>query len=118
MPRDFVCDTEECIYYSVVEEDCVKGPAITIQEGCCCDYEERVNEVKEPKYALVRDVPKLGSEVFVRIGTNCCKYYKGTFLGYGAYGDDPDFKTYCVQVQIPNRMTHVDYFINIYTVKK
>ena len=118
MPRDFVCDTEECIYYSVVEEDCVKGTAITIQEGCCCDYEERVNEVKEPKYALVRDVPKLGSEVFVRIGTNCCKYYKGTFLGYGAYGDDPDFKTYCVQVQIPNRMTHVDYFINIYTVKK
>lgn len=117
MPKDFVCDTEDCIYYSETEEDCVKETAITIQEGCCCDYEERVNEIKKPKYTLIKDIPKLGSEVFVRIGTDCYKYYKGTFLGYGAYNDDPNFKTYCVQVQTPNSTPYVDYFRNIYTTK-
>lgn len=114
MPKDFMCDTEDCIYYSTVEEDCIKGTAITIQDGCCCDYEERVNEVKKPRYILVRGVPKLGSEVYIQAGSS---YYKGTFLGYGAYGDDPDYKMYCVQIKIPNRIPFVDYVKNIYIME-
>jgi hypothetical protein len=39
MGRDFECDTEECKYWDV-EDGCTKRAPITLQEHCCCDFEE------------------------------------------------------------------------------
>lgn len=38
--HNFVCDTEDCIFWNE-EKGCVKQTSITIQEQCCCDYERR-----------------------------------------------------------------------------
>ena len=37
-------------------------------------------------------------------------YYKAIILGYGAYGTDPEYKTYCVKVIKENGTAFVDYF--------
>lgn len=36
--------------------------------------------------------------------------YKGTLLGYGAYGKNPDHKTFCVYVDRGDGYRFVDYF--------
>lgn len=36
--------------------------------------------------------------------------YKGTLLGYGAYGPDPEHKTFCVYVDRGDTSQFVDYF--------
>ena len=41
-------------------------------------------------------------------------YYEATLLGYGAYGNDKEYKTYCVLVK-KEKYPFVDYFKNIYS---
>lgn len=36
--------------------------------------------------------------------------YKGTLLGYGAYGDAPDHKTFCINVYRGDGYSFIDYF--------
>lgn len=38
--------------------------------------------------------------------------YKGTLLGYGAYGKNPEHKTFCVYVDRGDGYMFVDYFLN------
>lgn len=110
MNRDFSCDTEECIYWSE-EEGCTKKTAITIQEHCCCDFEEK-HPVYE--YALIAGLPPLLSEVFVTVSGG--HYYRARLLGYGPYDRKrPDRKTYCVEVFVEDCKRHVDFFENIYS---
>ena len=112
MKRDFMCDTEECMYWSE-EDGCVKKTAITIQEHCCCDFEER-RPVYE--YHLIAGIPPLLSEVFVTVSGEI--YYKARLLGYGAYGKNPCHKTYCVEIFKEDGRRFVDFFVDIYSRKE
>lgn len=111
MPNiDFTCDTEECMYWS--DGECVKKTAITIQEHCCCDYEERLPQYR---YALIAGVPPMLEEVFVTVSGGA--YYKARLLGYGRYGGDPGYKTYCVEVFMEDGRRFVDFFRDIFSRK-
>lgn len=55
----------------------------------------------------------LGKEVYVTVSGGY--YYKAILLGYGAYGSNPNHKTFCVQVIKDNGNTFVDYFSKIYS---
>jgi len=54
-----------------------------------------------------------GSEVYVTVSGG--HYYRATLLGYGAYGSDPNYKTYCVQVHREDGYSFTDYFRYIFT---
>lgn len=36
--------------------------------------------------------------------------YKGNLLGYGAYGNTPDYKTFCINVHRGDSYSFIDYF--------
>lgn len=55
----------------------------------------------------------LGKMVYVTVNGNY--FYKARLLGYGAYGSDPNYKTFCVKVIKENGNTFVDYFVDIYS---
>lgn len=41
--HEFVCDTTDCRFWEP-EDGCTKRTAVTIQEHCCCDFEERPHD--------------------------------------------------------------------------
>lgn len=54
-----------------------------------------------------------GKEVYFTLFPNDSEkhfVYKGVLLGYGAYGTDPDHKTFCVYVDRGDGYRFVDYF--------
>ena len=54
-----------------------------------------------------------GKEVYVTIFPDEPEghfIYKGTLLGYGAYGKNPEYKTFCVYVDRGDGYSFVDYF--------
>lgn len=55
----------------------------------------------------------LGKTVYVTVSGS--HFYKGKLLGYGAYGDNPNHKTFCVQVFKENGASFVDYFTRLYS---
>ena len=55
----------------------------------------------------------LGKTVYVTV--NGYYFYKAKVLGYGAYGDNPDHKVYCVLVWTKGKQPLVDYFKEIHT---
>lgn len=59
---DFVCDTEDCIYWK--DGVCTKETAITIQEHHCVDYEKAMTEYQ---YSLIAGLPRLLSTVYVTV---------------------------------------------------
>lgn len=54
-----------------------------------------------------------GKEVYVTLFPDKAKeqfIYKGRLLGYGAYGTNPEHKTFCVHVDRGDRYQFIDYF--------
>lgn len=54
-----------------------------------------------------------GKEVYVTIFPDESEghfIYKGTLLGYGAYGKNPEHKTFCVYVDRGDGYSFIDYF--------
>ena len=58
---------------------------------------------------------KPGSEEFVTIKGE--KYYRADLLGYGVYGPDPNYKSYCVRVHREDGYSFVDWFKQIYSAE-
>lgn len=62
------CDTDDCIHFDKQEQGCGKG-SITIQEGCCCDYEKLpAASEKQPQVNGVRVT--INNEEFTSIGVS------------------------------------------------
>lgn len=55
----------------------------------------------------------LGKTVYVTVSGSY--FYKAKILGYGAYGNDPDYNVYCVLVWANGKNPIVDYFKEIHT---
>lgn len=66
----------------------------------------RVNNVTDVNFMY-------GKEVYLTLFPDESKehfIYKGTLLGYGAYGKDPEHKTFCVYVDRGDGYRFVDFF--------
>lgn len=55
----------------------------------------------------------IGKTVYVTVSGSY--FYKAKILGYGAYGDDPDYNVYCVLVWASENKPIVDYFKEVHT---
>ena len=74
-------------------------------------------EVRMENFLKVNNVEDVGlmygKEVYITIFPDEPEghfIYKGTLLGYGAYGENPDHKTFCVYVDRGDGYRFVDYF--------
>ena len=107
MNKDFICNTYNCVNYCL--DGCGKIREITIQEGKCFDFKEKMLVYK---YNLITDIPPLLSTVYVT--ANGGNYYEARFLGYDNYGGGVH-KFHCVEVIRGNRSNHIDFFVDIYS---
>lgn len=108
MSKDFVCHTEDCVHWR--DDACGNSGSITIRDSRCTGYVQRKPEYQ---YSLIAGIPKMLSEVYVTVGGGW--FYQGRLLGYDAYGGDPSYKTYCVEVHREDGYKFVDFFRDIYS---
>lgn len=81
--HEFVCDTTDCRFWES-EDGCTKLTSVTIQEHCCCDYEERPHE----KIFIVANKGAVEC-VFTTLKTDL-KVELVDLDGAAVNGDDPD----------------------------
>lgn len=66
-------------------------------------------------YNVVKVESMYGKEVYITIFPDEPEghfIYKGMLLGYGAYGKNPEYKTFCVYVDRGDGYWFVDYFLD------